>query len=90
MSYTIASVNDIKALIKQLREKGWTISAIADEVGVGRDTVSTWQSGKFHPANAKMVRLGLQELLKRERVPPRRRYRGNHYLQRRQREREGS
>jgi hypothetical protein len=64
-------------MIEELQRRGWTIAAIADEVGVSWETVSRWRAGKHPPQNPKLVELGLGRLLSLRRVPKRRRYKRN-------------
>ena len=74
----------IQELLAQLQAKGWTIAAIADELGMARHSVAGWKSGKHQPANYRVVDVALQRLSNRRRVPKRRRY-GLDALQRRPR-----
>ena len=67
-------MNDVRQILTQLQEKGWTVAAISDEVGVRATTVHRWRSGERYPENAKMVLAGLDALLRRRRVPKQRRY----------------
>ena len=60
--------------LRQLRDKGWTLAAVADEVGVTPRAVSNWQSGDHGAQNIKAVLALLDTLLKRKRVPKQRRY----------------
>ena len=82
----IQFMNDVQEMINQLSEKGWTISAIAEEAGTHRETVSRWDSGKYYPENSKAVLMLLDGLLERKRVPKKRRYNGRHHLQRKKAE----
>jgi DNA-binding transcriptional regulator YiaG len=66
----------VRGLIAQLREKGWTMAAIADELGVDHDTVYRWKEGLRSPANAVGIVSVLNDLLQRRRIPKRRRYVG--------------
>ncbi len=65
---------EIQDLLAQLQAKGWTIAAIADELGMARHSVAGWKSGKHQPANYRVVGVALQQLNIRRRVPKRRRY----------------
>jgi hypothetical protein len=67
---------NIRGLIAQLREKGWTLASIADELKVDHDTVYRWQRGLRSPANPVGVVSVLNGLLQRRRIPKRRRYQG--------------
>ena len=80
-------MNDIQEKLSELQDKGWTLAAIADELGITPDAVVKWKSGIRYPGMPKPVMLALNELLKR-RVPKQRRYIGTHHLQRAKAERE--
>jgi transposase-like protein len=67
-------MTDIQALLTALREKGWTHAAIADEVEVNQHTVYKWQKGIQAPSNVGAVRKTLQQLLRRKRIPKKKRY----------------
>jgi len=67
-------MNDVQGVLGKLRAKGWTLAALADELEVHRETVSNWCAGRHPPANAKVVILALERLLRRQRVPKKRRY----------------
>ena len=70
----IINMNDVQDAIRQLREKGWTLSAVADAMGMSRDGVDLWRAGKRYPSNAQAVRRELDRLLKKKRIPKRKRY----------------
>jgi transcriptional regulator with XRE-family HTH domain len=65
--------DEVKELITQLRAKGWTLAAIADELQVDNESVYRWQRGLRSPANASAVATVLRGLLRRRRIPKRRR-----------------
>ena len=67
-------MNDVQELLTELRSKGWTKAAISDEIGVEYDTVARWERGVRYPNNVGGVKLQLSELLRRRRVPKKRRY----------------
>ena len=67
-------MNDVQAAIVQLREKGWTLSALADELGMSRDAVDLWRAGKRYPSNAQSVRHELARITRMKRIPKRKRY----------------
>jgi predicted transcriptional regulator len=69
-------MNEVQELIAELQRKGWTLAAIADELGVDDATVYRWLNGLRSPANAVGVIAVLTGLLRRRRVPKRRRYTG--------------
>jgi hypothetical protein len=66
--------NVIQETIEELKTRGWTISAMADALGVPRDTLDRWHHGSRYPANALFVQRGLNMLLARKRIPKRKRY----------------
>ena len=65
---------EIKEKIDFLRRKGWTLSAISDELGVGRETAYGWIARGHSPSNVKLVNLALDGLLQRNRIPKKKRY----------------
>lgn len=67
-------MNDVQQVLADLQGRGWTLSAIADEVGVHRETVIRWRGGHHYPTNARPVVSALEGLLKRKRIPKKRRY----------------
>ncbi len=66
--------SEIQTKISQLVEKGWTLAAIADELGVTSDTVENWRAGRRNATNAKGVLTILDTLLKKKQIPKKRRY----------------
>ena len=66
--------SEIQSLIAQLVEKGWTLASIADELGVKSDTVENWNAGRRNATNAKAILAMLDKLLKKKRIPKKRRY----------------
>ena len=71
---TIYGMTDVQDIIARLRDKGWTVAAIADEMGVDYDTVTRWQNGSRSPNNGVAVKLALGQFMGRRRIPKRRRY----------------
>ncbi len=63
-------------MLGELRGKGWTLAALADELGVYWTAIYKWQAGETYPRNAKPVLLALRGLTKRRRVPKRHRPKG--------------
>jgi len=55
-------MDDVQEVLKRLEAKGWTMAAIADEIGTHRETVSRWKTGGQAAHNAKGVVLMLQAL----------------------------
>jgi transcriptional regulator with XRE-family HTH domain len=66
----------IQETIEALRARGWTVSAIADALGLPRATVERWRHGSRQPTHAAFVQHELNGLLRRKRIPKRKRYRG--------------
>ena len=59
---TITAMDDVREAVHSLRAKGWTIAALADELGVGRVAVERWTAGSARPANVKLVIAALRSL----------------------------
>jgi transcriptional regulator with XRE-family HTH domain len=67
-------MTEVQELIAELQKKGWTLAAIAEELGVDDASVYRWQKGMRSPANVVGVVAVLRRLLRRKRVPKRKRY----------------
>jgi transcriptional regulator with XRE-family HTH domain len=67
-------MTEVQELIAELQRKGWTLAAIADELGVDDASVYRWQRGMRSPAIAVGVLVVLRGLLQRRRIPKRKRY----------------
>jgi len=67
-------MNDVQKAVGVLVGKGWSLAAIADEMGVHAETVMRWNAGSNYPVNAKPVMLALDALAHRRRIPKRKRY----------------
>jgi len=67
-------MNDVQIKINELQEKGWTLAALADELGVTVNAVEKWKAGNRYPSNAKAVLIVLEQLSDRKRIPKKRRY----------------
>jgi hypothetical protein len=70
-------MNEIQDKIAQLQDKGWTLAAIADSDelgGVHRNTVGMWKAGTRYPRPDKPILDALDHLLKRNRIPKKKRY----------------
>ena len=70
----LARMDEGQQRLTALVEKGWTLAAIADELGVAHVTVEKWKNGSRHPANEKAVLLALDNVLRKKTIPKRRRY----------------
>ncbi|MBI2830645.1 MAG: hypothetical protein HYX79_00105 [Chloroflexi bacterium] len=72
-------MNDIQDKIAELQLKGWTLAAIAGELGVTVNAVEKWKAGDRYPTNTKAVLMLLDRIKERKRIPKRKRYtRGGH------------
>ena len=67
-------MNEVQKRLSILQDKGWTLAAIADEVGVTVNAVEKWKAGQRHPANTRTVLAFLDALAGRKRIPKKRRY----------------
>jgi IS30 family transposase len=66
--------NQVQETIEELRARGWTLSAIADSLGLPRSTVERWRHGSRYPTHAPFVMRELNDLLRRKRIPKGKRY----------------
>ena len=66
------AMNEVQARLAGLRAKGWTIAAIASEVGLTVNAVEKWKAGSRQPG--KPTIMVLDTLLNRKRIPKKRRY----------------
>ena len=65
--------NEVQTRLLELKDKGWTMAAISDELGVTHMTVYRWQKGMRKAENSRSVLHMLDTLMKRRKVPKRRR-----------------
>jgi len=68
------TMNDVQTRIAELQEKGWTLAALADELGVTVNAVEKWKAGARQPANPKAIFALLDEIDGHKRIPKKRRY----------------
>ena len=66
-------MDEIRERLLALKERGWTMAAVADELGVSNIAVFTWQKGTRKAENALSVLYKLDSLLTKKRIPKRRR-----------------
>lgn len=64
------------AILQQPNENGkrWTLTALAEALGLKLNTLEKWKAGQREPANEKAVLAMLEQLEKRKRIPKQRRY----------------
>lgn len=74
-------MNEVQTKIAELQQKGWTLAALADELGVTVNAVEKWKAGDRQPANFRAVLVMLDEIAKRKRIPKKRRYAKRESLQ---------
>ncbi len=67
-------MNEVQTKIAELKEKGWTLTALADELGVTVNAVEKWKAGDRQPNNSKAILTLLDQIAKRKRIPKKRRY----------------
>ncbi len=67
-------MNEVQTKIAELQERGWTLAALADELGVTVNAVEKWKAGDRQPNNIKAVITLLDQIAKRKRIPKQRRY----------------
>ena len=63
-------MNDVQQTIAGLRVQGWTLAALANEMGVFRTALDKWVAGQRYPRNARAVLALLQTLGAPEREAP--------------------
>jgi transcriptional regulator with XRE-family HTH domain len=66
-------MNDIQLGVLHLKELGWTLAAIADELGVTPNAVEKWKAGDRKPHSEKAILIRLEQLGKKK-PPKQRRY----------------
>ncbi len=70
--YDAHRMNAVRVRIAELEGKGWTLAAIARELGAAYNTVQKWKAGDRQPSNYQLVLEKLEELCRRKRVPKKR------------------
>ena len=73
-------MNDVQIKLLELKDKGWTMRAIADELAVSHITVYRWQKGMRKSENSRSVLYMLGTLVKRKRIPKQKRRGSNSSL----------
>jgi len=68
-------MNDVQSRIAELQKKGWTLASLADELELTVNAVEKWKAGVHSPNKATLALL--DKLLKRKRIPKKRRYKSN-------------
>ena len=72
-SIRLTAMNDVQEKLLELKDRGWTMAAIADELGVSHMAVFRWQKGMRNAENSRSVLHMLDALMKRKRIPKQRR-----------------
>jgi transcriptional regulator with XRE-family HTH domain len=67
-------MNEIQSSIAELENKGWTLAALADELGVTVNTVEKWKAGTTSPANSKATLYLLHAIAQKKQIPKKKRY----------------
>jgi hypothetical protein len=67
-------MNTVQEKLAELQEKGWTLASIADELDITVNAVEKWKAGDRQPSNAKAILMLLNQLIRRKRIPKKRRY----------------
>ena len=73
-------MNDVQIKLLELKNRGWTMRAIADELAVSHITVYRWQKGMRKAENSRSVLYMLGTLVKRKRIPKQKRRGSNSSL----------
>lgn len=68
-------LNPVQVALKACFDKGWTITALSEELEIGRETVSRWWRAETVPDHQKIVIMALEGVAQWRRVPKQRRYR---------------
>ena len=68
----VLPVNEVQRKLADLEEKGWTLAAIARELGVSYNAVQKWKAGDRQPANYHVVLERLEGVCRRKRAPKKR------------------
>ena len=72
-SVHLTAMNELQIKLLELKDRGWTMAAIADELGVSHMAVFRWQKGMRNAENSRSVLHMLDTLMKRKRIPKQRR-----------------
>jgi hypothetical protein len=72
-AWTVRKASEVQiALAALMEERGWTLAALSDALGVHENTLRRWYRGEYMPANAGPV-LAMLRQLQTARVPRKRR-----------------
>lgn len=66
--------SETQELLQELRDKGWTWSAVAGALECHRNAVDRWYRGERVPSNPGLVNKALKALAEKKRIPKQRRY----------------
>lgn len=67
-------MNDVQLKLRELKERGWTVPAIARAIGMSTSAVEKWLAGERTPTAQKLLTAALADLLHRKHIPRRRTY----------------
>ncbi len=65
-------MNPVQERLAELTGKGWTMAAIAREVGTSYNTIQKWKAGERYPTPEKPILQALDGLCQRKRIPKKR------------------
>lgn len=67
-------MNEIQERIASLEQKGWTLAALADELGITKNAVEKWKAGHRQPTNPKAIFALIDKIATYKRIPKKKRY----------------
>ena len=67
-------MGEVQQQLRALKEREWTIPAIARAIGMSASAVEKWLAGERTPRAQKLLNAALEDLLRRKRIPKRRMY----------------
>ena len=67
-------MNDIQQKMAELQSKGWTLAALADELGVTASAMDKWKAGDKYPGMPRPILVMFDQIAKRKKIPKQRRY----------------
>lgn len=67
-------MNEVQNRIAELENRGWSLAALADELGVTVNAVEKWKAGDSSPSNGKAILALFDVIAKKTDIPKKRRY----------------